>query len=292
MSSTAASNASQELQSLFTGDSLRGWVVDDASFNHVEATGGILRLSEAAGWLRTENTKFDSFALRFNVRAVTNDSRAMVAILGIPATKGNAGSAYAFPLFSGSLPDRTASPTFRVMLLEVNAAGQANVLRPTGDWQTYEIVRSEARITANVNGVMILDQYGPRSLDGWIGFRTQQGPIELRNIELRAVPPPTARSVYRAGPGVTLPRVVHEERPRYTAEAMRLAIQGTVLMECVVEANGAVSQAVVVRSLDSQHGLDAEAVRAARQWRFTPGTKDGQPVSVLVTMELTFTLKR
>jgi TonB family protein len=47
----------------------------------------------------------------------------------------------------------------------------------------------------------------------------------------------------------------------------------------------------VVRSLDPTFGLDQEAIKAARQWRFAPGTRMGQPVSVQITIELTFTLR-
>jgi protein TonB len=47
----------------------------------------------------------------------------------------------------------------------------------------------------------------------------------------------------------------------------------------------------VVRSLDTTYGLDAEAVFAAKQWRFNPGMKDGAPVAVRVTIEMTFTLR-
>jgi TonB family protein len=46
-----------------------------------------------------------------------------------------------------------------------------------------------------------------------------------------------------------------------------------------------------VRSLDSTFGLDQEAIKAAKQWRFRPGTRFGEPVAVLVTIELTFTLR-
>jgi hypothetical protein len=47
----------------------------------------------------------------------------------------------------------------------------------------------------------------------------------------------------------------------------------------------------VVRSLDPTFGLDQKAVEAAGQWRFAPGTRLGEPVPVLVTIELTFTLR-
>ena len=47
----------------------------------------------------------------------------------------------------------------------------------------------------------------------------------------------------------------------------------------------------VVRSLDSTFGLDQEAIKAARQWQFAPGTRFGEPVPVLVTIEIAFTLR-
>jgi len=47
----------------------------------------------------------------------------------------------------------------------------------------------------------------------------------------------------------------------------------------------------VIRSLDPVFGLDQEALKAARQWRFVPGRRQGQPVPVLVSIELTFTLR-
>ena len=37
--------------------------------------------------------------------------------------------------------------------------------------------------------------------------------------------------------------------------------------------------------------LDEEAIRAAQQWRFAPGTRFGEPVAVLVSIELSFTLR-
>jgi protein TonB len=60
---------------------------------------------------------------------------------------------------------------------------------------------------------------------------------------------------------------------------MRAKIQGTVLMQCVVRADGSVTDVQVVRSLDPVFGLDQEAIIAARQWKFQPGTRMGQPVA-------------
>jgi protein TonB len=96
---------------------------------------------------------------------------------------------------------------------------------------------------------------------------------------------------FRPGNGVELPQVLRRVNPRYTAEAMRAQIQGTVLLECVVLADGSVGEVRVVRSLDDNFGLDEEAVSAARQWEFAPGTRFGEPVAVLVTIELNFNIR-
>ena len=80
-------------------------------------------------------------------------------------------------------------------------------------------------------------------------------------------------------------------RPQYTADAMRAKVQGSGVVECVVLPDGTVGEAHIVKSLDSVFGLDQEALKAARRWRFVPGRRFGQPVPVLVTIELTFTLR-
>jgi protein TonB len=72
---------------------------------------------------------------------------------------------------------------------------------------------------------------------------------------------------------------------------MRAKIQGTVLLECVVGPDGNVSNIEIIRSLDPTFGLDGQAIEAARKWKFRPGTRFGQPVPVLVSIELTFTLR-
>ena len=101
----------------------------------------------------------------------------------------------------------------------------------------------------------------------------------------------TGGGVFRPGNGVETPRPLREVRPNYTAEAMRAKVQGFVWLEAVVLPDGTVGDVTVIRSLDRVFGLDEEAIRAARQWRFQPGTRFGEPVAVLVTIELSFTLR-
>ncbi len=101
----------------------------------------------------------------------------------------------------------------------------------------------------------------------------------------------TGGGAYRPGNGVETPRLLREVKPQYTAQAMRAKIQGEVLLECIVQPTGEVGNIRIVRSLDSAFGLDQEAIKAARQWRFAPGTRQGQPVAVLVTIAIAFTLR-
>ena len=47
----------------------------------------------------------------------------------------------------------------------------------------------------------------------------------------------------------------------------------------------------IVQSLDTEFGLDAQATSALKQWEFKPGLWMGQPVPVLITVEMAFTLR-
>ena len=101
----------------------------------------------------------------------------------------------------------------------------------------------------------------------------------------------TGGGVYRPGNGVVSPVLVFDPRPNYTSDAMRAKIQGIVTMEAVVMPDGTVGAVQIVRSLDQTFGLDQEAIRTVKRWRFRPGTRFGQPVPVLVEIEMTFTLR-
>jgi periplasmic protein TonB len=96
---------------------------------------------------------------------------------------------------------------------------------------------------------------------------------------------------FRPGSGVSLPQVVREVKPAYTADAMRAKVQGSVWLECIVMPDGSVGDVKVTRSLDPIFGLDQEAIKAAKNWRFRPGMRQGEPVPVIITIELTFTLR-
>jgi len=98
---------------------------------------------------------------------------------------------------------------------------------------------------------------------------------------------------YQIGNGVTSPVLIREVKPNYTGDAMRAKLQGVVEMEAVVLPDGSIdpNRIKITRSLDSTFGLDQQAIIAVKQWKFRPGTFKGQPVPVVVNVELTFTLR-
>ena len=69
---------------------------------------------------------------------------------------------------------------------------------------------------------------------------------------------------------------------------MEAKITGDVHMEMVIGIDGLPGEVRIKQSLDS--GLDAEAVKAVKAYRFQPATKDGTPVPVLVNVILSFNL--
>jgi TonB family protein len=97
--------------------------------------------------------------------------------------------------------------------------------------------------------------------------------------------------VSKPGPGITNPEVLKETKPSYTAAAMRAKIQGAVELEATVGVDGKPADIRVIRSLDKVHGLDDKAVEALSKWVFKPGLREGKPVPVRVTIQMTFTLR-
>jgi TonB family protein len=98
----------------------------------------------------------------------------------------------------------------------------------------------------------------------------------------------SAVEAVKPGNGVTWPQIVSEFKPKYTDEARRRNLQGTVELEIVVREDGSVGDVRVTKSPDRTYGLDDAAVAAARQWRFKPGLRNGVPVATTVGLVLEF----
>ena len=115
--------------------------------------------------------------------------------------------------------------------------------------------------------------------------------VQARSAQVTAPPAGTSFAsdvMVPCGGNVTMPQVVKEQKPQYSSNAMRAGIQGTVEMEAVVDSDGSISDARVVRPLHAD--LDEAALAALKAWKFTPGLMNGKPVPVLVDIEMSFAL--
>lgn len=94
--------------------------------------------------------------------------------------------------------------------------------------------------------------------------------------------------IYSVGGGVSAPRAIFAPDPEYSEEARKAKYQGVVVVQMVVDRDGKVRDAHVIRSLGL--GLDEKALEAVRQWKFEPAKKNQQAVAVNINVEVSFRL--
>jgi TonB family protein len=152
---------------------------------------------------------------------------------------------------------------------------------------TKKTNRSGAWLATAFLGSMLIGLLGSGCASGCASQGCNSGSMLRAGID-----PATSGELYQPGNGVSTPELIREVKPNYTGDAMRAKLQGIVEMEAVVMPDGSVGRVRITHSLDKTFGLDDEAIKAVKQWRFKPGMLRGQPVAVLVNVELTFTLKQ
>jgi periplasmic protein TonB len=101
------------------------------------------------------------------------------------------------------------------------------------------------------------------------------------------LPTPEPPKTVRVGV-VKAPAKVHDAAPTYPAIAQAARVEGVVIIQATIGTDGRVVDATVLRSVPL---LDVAAIEAVRQWRYTPSTLNGQPVAVVMTVTVNFTLR-
>jgi TonB family protein len=99
---------------------------------------------------------------------------------------------------------------------------------------------------------------------------------------------PDPDRVYPASDVNERARVLSKPEPQYTEEARRSGTTGTVVLRVVFSRTGEVTNIRAVQALGS--GLTEKAIAAARQIRFVPARKNGQPISMYMQLEYNFNL--
>jgi TonB family protein len=90
------------------------------------------------------------------------------------------------------------------------------------------------------------------------------------------------------GNGVKVGRAFYHPDPEYSESARKTKTMGTVLLAVAINSVGMVDAVKVVCKLEP--GLDQNAAAAVKQWKFTPATKDGEPVPVQIEVSVGYRL--
>jgi TonB family protein len=121
------------------------------------------------------------------------------------------------------------------------------------------------------------------------GFRFI-GNLKKKELGVREVRPPTGSSQrIRVGGLVVGAKLVHQEQPEYPQDAKAQGIQGTVILHAIIAKDGSVQDLYLD---EGQCLLTQSAMKAVRQWRYSPTTLDGKPVEVDTTIQVVYTLGR
>jgi len=92
----------------------------------------------------------------------------------------------------------------------------------------------------------------------------------------------------RIGGGLKAPAKIKDVRPQYPPIAMRSKVQGVVIVETLIDQDGNVADARILRSIPL---LDEAALDAVQQWKFAPTQLNGVPQAVIMTVTVNFNLQ-
>ena len=113
-------------------------------------------------------------------------------------------------------------------------------------------------------------------------------PPASRPAALAPPEPPAPSQPVRVGGEIREPHKLKSVNPTYPAIARQARVQGVVILECTISAQGRVADVRVLRSIPL---LDQAAIEAVRQWEYEPTLLNGVPVPVIMTVTVNFKLK-
>jgi protein TonB len=116
------------------------------------------------------------------------------------------------------------------------------------------------------------------------------GGLTTTDVILPPPPPPPApvnRTPVRVGGAVTTPALIQRVAPEYPNIAVNAKVQGVVILEAIVGRDGRVEEVKVLRSIPL---LDAAAIAAVRQWRYSPLLLNGEPQRFVLTVTVSFSV--
>lgn len=171
-------------------------------------------------------------------------------------------------------PDFFDALVHRSLLLRAQAENESNSARRTALLQQADDLRSR---TANVAST------------------ATAAPPEIYDFTAHPAPPPPppvpgagkidwvyGETSFAAADGASTPRKIKDIRPVYPPMAIRLGVEGRVVVQAAIDRHGYVASARVIESIPP---LTESLVDAVRQWRFDPLTLPSGSAPVLINVE-------
>jgi TonB family protein len=152
----------------------------------------------------------------------------------------------------------------------------------TSPWFEDHDVQSGRTYSYSVASVDTGGNESPHSLEA---SKTAPGPGEAVGGPPDA--PPPLRAV-RVGGWLKEPTKLQDVRPVYPDIAKQARVQGVVILDCTISPQGKVTDVKVLRGHPL---LDDAATKAVKQWRYQPTLLNGEPVPVIMTVTVNFSLQ-
>ena len=144
------------------------------------------------------------------------------------------------------------------------------------EWQD-DLAQSFVRAAATVSEILALN---PSDREMW------QERLETLRLYSQPISSPEERRVFGSGEVQTSARIIETPLAEYTDEARAAKTHGDVRLRVVLAADGMVKNVFPIKSLG--HGLTESAMKAARQIKFEPAVRNGEPASEFMTFVYEF----
>jgi len=190
LNSTAAHAG--ETKSLFNGQNLDGWHVENGGTFYVED--GLLKINKGTGWLRSSDT-YKDFTLTMEFRFLEELANSGIFIR-TGATSHDDENGWPDNGYQIQCRDNLVQPAPLATMIPYGAPPFEHVsdldkmkAAYTGlnEWQTYEITCVGEILTVKLNGELITIAVSIKNLDGHIGIQGEHGVLEFRNIEVQSL---------------------------------------------------------------------------------------------------------
>ena len=93
----------------------------------------------------------------------------------------------------------------------------------------------------------------------------------------------------RYNASIDRPERVYAPLPDYTPAARRIRREGRIMLEAIIDEQGAVIDATIIKGLG--FGLDESALETVSTWRFEPARRDGRSIAVIYNLVINFRLR-